>query len=230
MKISEDTLSILGNFSTIQGSIVVDAGSVISSVSEDRCILVKAVVDETFPKKFGIYDLNEFLNASSLVGDSPVFDFEDDFVFILSSDSSRSIRYTYSDPSLLSSCIAPKEMNLPTEDFVRFDLSGDNIKSIKKSSGVLNLPHVAFNTTNGGIYAYASVKSSKSKNEFDISIPTEDFDSSTNFICTFDADLLKLYPGDYIVTVYKAGICHFAHETIELEYFIAPQKNYSSFN
>jgi hypothetical protein len=230
MKISEDTLSILSNFASIQGSIVVDSGSVLSSVSEDKTLLVSAVVDEEFPQKFGIYDLNEFLNASSLLGDSPSFSFEDDSVFINSADSNQCIRYGFADPILLSTCVAPVDgITLPDKADFKFELSGDNIKAIKKSSGVLNLPHVCFHVKGSNIAASVCDKSNKTMNGFDINIPNSEVEAGLEFFCTLNVDTLKLFPGDYDVSIYKAGICHFFNKSVELEYFIAPQQNYTSF-
>ena len=136
MKISEETLSILGNLSSVHNSIIVEQGSVLSVVSEDKTLLVRAVVDETFPKTFAIYDHGEFLNATSLLGDSPVLTFEDDMILVESSDSSRTIRYECSDISLLKSSdkspLPPGTIELSDDPALSFDRSNDAVKNIKK--------------------------------------------------------------------------------------------------
>ena len=67
MKLSEQTVSILKNFSTINQNLVIKQGSEISTMSAMKNIVSKAKVDETFPVEFAIYDLNEFLSAMSLL-------------------------------------------------------------------------------------------------------------------------------------------------------------------
>ena len=47
----------------------------------ERNVLSSKTVSENFPKEFGIYDLNEFLNVLTLV-DKPHLTFEDDFVTV----------------------------------------------------------------------------------------------------------------------------------------------------
>ena len=227
MKISEDTLSILSNFASIQNSIVVDSGSDLKTISEDRTIMAHAVVDETFPKKFGLYDLNEFLNATSLLDDSPAFEFEDNFIFVESSDSNRTIRLEYSDPVLLQSCGPGGTISLPDDPDFKFVLTNDNIKTIKKSAGVLNLPHVCFNVKDGDVVASVADKTKKSLNGFDVKITDVELIGDPEFYTTLNVDTVKLFPGDYIVSLYRTGVCHFFNKNLELEYFIAPQTNYS---
>lgn len=73
MKISEDTISILNNFSAINAALLFNEGSDIFTISEAKNILAKASVDETFPREFGIYQLSEFLSAVSLL-ENPDFE------------------------------------------------------------------------------------------------------------------------------------------------------------
>ena len=83
MKLSETTVNLLKNFSSINQSILFKAGSRLRTISVMKNILVEANITEELPKDFGIYDLNQFLNGLSLHG-SPDLDFEkaDDYVLI----------------------------------------------------------------------------------------------------------------------------------------------------
>ena len=72
MKISEATIEVLKNFANIQPNLVVSAGSNLKTISEARNIMVSADISETFDKDFGIYDLNEFLSAFSLIDGAEV--------------------------------------------------------------------------------------------------------------------------------------------------------------
>ena len=57
MKLSEKTIKILKNFSSITQSILFRTGTIIRTRSPMHTIAAQAVVDETFPFEFGIYDL-----------------------------------------------------------------------------------------------------------------------------------------------------------------------------
>ncbi len=59
MQLSEKTIGILKNFATINQSILIKDGSNINTMSVQKNVLASAVVEESFPQEFGIYDLNE---------------------------------------------------------------------------------------------------------------------------------------------------------------------------
>ena len=227
MKISEDTLSILNNFSSVQGSIVINPGSDINTIANGRNILAKATVDETFPKEFGIYELSEFLSAVSLLED-PSFKFGNEMVEIESGNSNQIIRYGYTDPSLIVTPPNSGKVEFPEPD-LRFILSKDNLKSIKKAAGVLNLPHVCIDTTGNSLVATVTDKAKgNSSNGFELCLETEDDITDLKFCATFSVDNLKLFPGEYCIEVSGQGIGHFINQDVELEYWIASESQYSS--
>ena len=93
MKLSEQTVSILKNFSTINQNLVIKEGSEIATMSAMKNIVAKATVEENFPVEFAIYDLNEFLSALSLF-ENPDLDFQENYVLITESGSKgKSLKY-----------------------------------------------------------------------------------------------------------------------------------------
>ena len=66
MKLSDKTISVLKNFSSINQSILFKEGNKLRTISVMKNILAEATVSEDFSKDFGIYDLNQFLNGLSL--------------------------------------------------------------------------------------------------------------------------------------------------------------------
>ena len=62
MKISENTISILRNFSDINVNILF-TGKTLQTMSTMKNIMAKADVEENFESEFGVYDLPEFLRA-----------------------------------------------------------------------------------------------------------------------------------------------------------------------
>ena len=57
MKLSDSTLSLLKNFSTINQSILFKKGNKLRTISVMKNILAEATIAEELPKDFGIYDL-----------------------------------------------------------------------------------------------------------------------------------------------------------------------------
>ena len=118
MELSENTLSILRNFSGINQNISIKSGSNIKTISEARNVVATADVTEEFPKDFGIYDLNEFIGVMGLV-DTPNLKFEDDFVIVSDSSGRSKVKYFYAAEETLT---APtKDVTMPEAD-VKFIL------------------------------------------------------------------------------------------------------------
>jgi hypothetical protein len=218
MKISSQTLSILKNFSSINGNILVRAGSTLSTISPQKNILASAVVSENFPNTFAIYDLGQFLGAISLFED-PDFDFTDKFVNI--SSGKRSIKYWFAEPSMIIA--APeKKLQLPTEE-VTFDASATSISEVLKAASVLQAPEIAVvsdGTTNTQLVA-TNVKNDTS-NEYHVDVGQA---NSAKFRMVFKSENLKLISGDYKVSISSKGMGKFANEKAGLEYFIATESS-----
>ena len=113
MKLSEKTLNILKNFSSINQSILVKQGNQLRTISVAKNILAEAEIKEDFPRDFAIYDLNQFLNGLSLHQD-PEMDFSPDS-YVNIREGKRRVKYFYADPNVI---ISPPEkaIQLPSQD------------------------------------------------------------------------------------------------------------------
>ena len=139
MKLSDKTISVLKNFSSINQSILFKEGSKLRTISVMKNILAEATVTEEFMKDFGIYDLNQFLNGLSL-HQNPELDFKNDGYVVIREGKSRS-KYFFADPNVI---VTPPEkaINLPTED-VCFEVSTDQLEKLLKASAVYQLPDLS---------------------------------------------------------------------------------------
>ena len=61
MKLSDNTLSVLKNFASINSGVVLKPGKAQKTISPEKSILVEATLEDDIPTEFGIYDLNQFL-------------------------------------------------------------------------------------------------------------------------------------------------------------------------
>ena len=129
MKLSNDTVGILKNFATINQNLIIKEGSELTTMSAMKNIVASATVEETFPKEIAIYDLNEFLAALSLFT-TPVLDFQDSVCnYVRRNNPRNSLKYFYSDPSVLTS--PSKMITMPSEE-VTFTLNDDTLNQLKE--------------------------------------------------------------------------------------------------
>ena len=81
MQLSNDTVEVLKNFSTINPNLVIEPGQKIQTISESKTVMAKAEIVEDFPNEIGVYDLNEFLSVLNLI-ESPSLDFKDKYLTV----------------------------------------------------------------------------------------------------------------------------------------------------
>ena len=150
MKFSDTTLTVLKNFATINPSIVFKAGSVLRTISPTKTVMAMAKIDDEIPSAACVYDLSRFLSTYALYKTPDITFGDKNFVI---SEGNSSAKYIYADPSMV---ITPpeKEIKLPSVD-VEVDLSWNDIQSVLKASGVLQLPEIAFVGENGKCFLKA---------------------------------------------------------------------------
>ena len=213
MKLSESTVNLLKNFSSINQSILFKEGNKLRSISVMKNILAEATISEEFPKDFGIYDLNQFLNGLSL-HNSPELDFENNQFVVIKEGKMRS-KYFFADASVI---VSPpeKEITLPTED-VCFQLTSQQLEKLKKAASVYQLPDISAIGENGVIKLVARDKKNDTSNDFSIIVgETED-----SFVFNFKEENLKIVPGKYDVIVSSKLLSKFTNQNLDVTYYIA---------
>ena len=213
MKLSDNTLSLLKNFSTINQSILFKQGSKLRTISVMKNILAEATVDEELPKDFGIYDLSQFLNGLGL-HQSPELDFENDGHVVIKEGKMRS-KYFFADPQVI---ITPpdKEITLPTED-VSFELSTQQLDKLLKAAGIYQLPDLAVIGEAGVVKLLVRDKKNDTSNTFAVTVGETDKVFSFNF----KIENIKILPGTYEVVVSQKLLSKFTNKDCDLRYYIA---------
>ena len=212
MKLSDKTVGILKNFSTINQNILIKEGSKLRTMSTMKNILAEADVSEAFPADFGIYDLNEFLGVLTLAKDADLnFDNQ---AFLTANSGPTRIKYMYSDPSILT--VPPETFNAP-ETNVDFSMPQDILTSVLKASAVMQLPDITIiSNGNPGVEVTATDLKNTSSNNY---TQVLDIDRQP-FECRFKAENLKMITGDYEVHVStSAGVSHWVGT--DVSYWIA---------
>jgi hypothetical protein len=215
MKLSNDTLAVLKNFSAINQNLMVKSGDTIATMSSMKNIISKATLGDTFENEFAIYDLNEFLSALSLFK-SPNLTFSDMSVKLEEEGGGASLKYFFSDPSIVT---APKtEISMPDSD-VEFTFTQDAFNQIVKASAVLGVPDLVLKTSaSGDVDLLVTDRKNDTSNDFSIKVGEGASKDATYY---FKVENLKMMPGDYRVQVSSKGISHFQNLNKSIEYFIA---------
>jgi len=213
MKLSESTINLLKNFSSINQSILFKEGNKLRSISVMKNILAEATISEEFPKDFGIYDLNQFLNGLSL-HNSPELDFENSQFVVIKEGKMRS-KYFFADASVI---VSPpeKEITLPTED-VCFQLTSQQLEKLKKAASVYQLPDISAIGENGVVKLVARDKKNDTSNDFSIIVG----ETGDSFVFNFKEENLKIVPGTYDVIVSSKLLSKFTNQNLDVTYYIA---------
>tara|TARA_R110001583_G_scaffold13761_2_gene58576 strand:- start:3375 stop:4034 length:660 start_codon:yes stop_codon:yes gene_type:complete len=218
MKLTSETISVLKNFSTINQNLLVKAGSSIATMSAMKNIVAKAEVSEEFPSDFAIYDLNEFLSALSLF-EKPDLEFNNDFVIVTEEGTSKSLKYWFSDPEVVTT--PSKEISMPSTD-VTFNLTSDTLSEITKAAAVVGVPDMALK--NGRLMVTDKKNATANAFSTDLGI-----DSEADYKFWFKVENLKIMSGSYDVEISSKNISHFTNNNVGVQYWIAlePESTYN---
>jgi len=213
MKLSDKTLTLLKNFSSINQSILFKKGSSLRTISVMKNILAEATIEEDLPTDFGIYDLNQFLNGLGL-HQNPELDFENNGHVLIREGKSRT-KYFFADPNVI---VTPpdKEITLPSED-VSFELSTSQLDKLLKAAAIYQLPDLAVVGGDGVVKIVVRDKKNDTSNDFSIVVG----ETESVFSFNFKVENIKIVPGTYDVVVSQKLLSRFTCRDYDLKYFIA---------
>jgi len=213
MKLSDNTLTVLKNFASINNSILMKKGTHLRTISVAKNILAEADIAEEFPRDVAVYDLNQFLNGMSLHQD-PDLDFKEDS-YLTIREGRRKVKYFYADPAVI---ISPpdKEITLPTED-VHFQLESTSLEKLLKAAAIYQLPDLSLIGQDNEIRLVVRDKKNDTSNEYSIIVGETD----KEFVFNFKVENIKIIPGAYDVVVSSKLLSKFTNSNYNLVYYIA---------
>lgn len=210
MKFSEKTISILKNFSAINPSILIKKGNILKTISPTKTVMAIAELEDNFEADACIFDLSRFLSVYSLYKEPNIIFEEKNFII---EEGKQKTKYVYANPSMI---ISPpeKDIKLPSKD-VEVKVEWQDLQSVIKAAGVLQLPEIAFIGEENKTYLRAINNSNPSADTFGIELgETEDF-----FKLIIKTENLKLLQRTYNVALSSKGVSQFSAE--DVTYFIA---------
>ena len=223
VSISNDTLSVLRNFSSINPNVVLKPGQEVKTISEAKNILAVAEIAEDFPTEMGIYDLNEFLSVVNLVND-PKLNFGDNHVDIVGGNSK--VKYFFSDSSILTT--PQKDITMPSCE-VEVSFTHDTLSQIRKAASALGHSEMSITATDEGVNIKVFDSKDSSANIYNIQLANDAGYTEGQFEFVIDINNLKLLDGDYEVKISSKLISEWKNTTQAVRYYIALEKN-SNYN
>jgi hypothetical protein len=217
LTLSPATIEILKNFATINQSLLFQPTNKLVTRSVKKHTLAECEVAETFPRKFLIYDLNQFL---AVIGqfDRPTLNFDQNDKGVVISDASGglAVNYYYGDDSLGFAPDPRKKVALPSTE-VEFKLTEAQFKAISSMARTLGTPELALESdgTTLTLSTFDSKNSASNTTKLELGEAP-----AASFSFVWKIENLKLVTGTYNVAVSKQGLSRFKHEVVPVTYHI----------
>lgn len=216
MKISKQTLNVLKNFSSINGSILISPGKQLATVSPASNVFARFSCEEDFPVEIPIYDLNDMLASIGLVEDADI-EFKSNNMLIVGKD--QKMKYVYSDPSVIT---APPQISeeMLENPKVSFNLPVQTLDKVIRASGIVGGDTLSFYKDLSGTKMIAGDRFNPDSNKFEIEIP--------NVLCSEDFNIMvlvenfKMLSLDYEVRIFD-NFVQFKNATTGIEYILASE-------
>ena len=214
MKLSNETLTVLKNFSGINQGIQFKKGSKLTTVSSGKTVLAQANLKDEFPQDFCVYDLNQFLSVNSLFKDSAELDFDDSNVIFKSGRSKVKYRMTAKEMIVTP---PEKDITLPSVD-CEFKLTQEDYEWILKTASVLSSPHIGVQSDGDTVEIITFDANDNSAHTNSIQVGEG---NGKKYKIVFKTENMKLIPGTYDAKISFKGISHFQNTTNDIQYWIA---------
>lgn len=210
---------ILANFTTINEGIVFDKGNVITTKSKADHILAQANFDCSFPQKFAIEDLSQFLRAMSIFSDLEL-EFCEKWIRLYDKKKDQESHFWYSREDWIEGYNKDKgwpKIKLPSED-IKFEMSPELLSDIQKAGSSLGqLPHICVEGKEGVLSLIVKDTNNITSNDWKQKI------GQTGHTCNiiFTRDYWKFIPRTYNVSISKQCLAKF--ETEDVKYFVTAE-------
>lgn len=216
MKLSNNTLTILKNFSEINSNLTINPGNELKTIHVPPTIFAAAQVEERFDKTFGIYDLKNFL-ATLAMFKNPDLTFHDNYVDIVDEDETISTKYWNMDTDVLTKIPQFKQFPDPLTSFIITNL---NFKRIQRACITLKCPDVVLEGKDGKIQAIVCDLASNTQNKNSFTAVLHDDYSGPTFNVHLKQEKLIIIDGDYKCDLIMDKLIRLTHVDRSIEYIV----------
>lgn len=212
MYLSDSTLEVLRNFSQINNGIVFKEGNILNTCSQSKTVLAKAVLEDYFPKQFGIFDMKTFLSVLTLGEDKPNIEINDDCVMINSESNKSVVMYRTTDES----CITyPNIVEIPIDNCVaEFEIDEKTLKWCLQTSRILRSTFFRFVGDGTSIKMISSNETAEKSDSVHIC------DSDAVFDVKIDVNHFNIIMGSYLIKVVPDKLIYLKKKDQGLEYWM----------
>lgn len=219
MKLSNDTISVLKNFGSINEGIYFKKGKTLKTVSKLKNVLAEATITEDIPTDFGVSDVNNFLSVISLSKDDTTFEFEGKNIIIVNNKGRSRTKYRFCEPTMI---ITPpeKEIAMPDPE-ISFDFTADDFAWTLRSASVLSSPHVVVESDGKKVNIVCTDLANDAAHTNSLEIGEGNGNKYKMIFKTEHLD--KIMPGAYTVQISSKGIGKFVNKNVALKYWISTE-------
>jgi hypothetical protein len=218
MKLSENTIEVLKNFSTINQGLIVKKGSHLKTLSTNKNIKAEADIAEEFTQDFAIYDLNKTLGILSMNKASPEVVVEKECLTFSGLGGHAKIRQRFAAPCLIFG-YDKLDKKIEVDGFeVDLTLTQEVFSWIFSVASILKCPNIVIRSVDGKIIEIFA-EDVKGEVVDDASIVVQG-NTTVPFNAVLKIENLKIIPGAYNVLITN-GISKFCHKTKPLLYWIS---------
>ena len=204
MKISNETLEILRNYSTINTNILIRPGNVLSTVSNGINIFSRAEVKETFDREFAIYDLNKLLGVLSVHPEADL-EFTEDRIIIAGNGQTE---FFFADPSIVT---AAPDKTIEVDNYWSCNIDATLINNLVKFASVLSAPILSVVSKNGKVTIGVGDPTTAKTDSHTIEIGQ----SSNDFDCRLPVENFKVIPGSYNMILSQKKFMYLEGQTVK---------------
>ena len=221
MKLSKETLAIMKNFSGINSNLMLKSGNKLATISPGKSVMGVAQISENLPingtGNFGIYELNDFLSAYTLLDDADL-SFSNNICVM--TKGNQKVKFYSASPEAI---VVPSKDSLPVSSDVSFDIKGTDLDMIFKAASALKVSDVSIVSKDGKLSVEVADKRAKQSassttNTFNIDIGSSDKEFKVNLKVE---NLQKIALTDYNVSVDSKKLSKFSATKGSLVYYIA---------
>ena len=222
MKLSNETLTVLKNFSGINQGLEFKRGNKLTTVSASKTVLAQAILKDEFPQDFCVYDLNQFLSVHSLFKDKVDLEF-DEINVIFKGDRSK-LKYRMTAKNMI---VSPpdKEIKLTQID-CSFTLNEIDYAEIMKTASVLSSPHISVESDGESIQLVSCDATADGQHTNSIEVGQG---NGKVYKIVFKTENMKMIQGTYDVQISFKGFAHFKNTKDNIQYWVAFEAKESSF-
>jgi len=229
MKISNETLSILKSFSSINPVtyLGVDKNS-IQVVRKDKSLIGVYQTAEDFTTECAFWNMPQLLSViDSMGGNNAEIEFDDRFIKVVNADNIH-VKYLYTNEAIIIKN-NPKPVGFTRynrdfnkdDKYFEFEISKDILDKLLKLSKILELEVITFNFENGvGTAKLQKTSEDGEGHNFNVELKGEGSGS-----ISINLENLNIILGDYKVMIEKGIVSKWVNKNIPLFYLIGSKAN-----